>query len=230
MSSQNDDFLFRGDLDALDPDVARLIELEGERQARKLIMIPSESSSPWAVREALGSVLMNIYAEGYPNPETHWLAEEEVLDYEHHLAHYRRYGDRRYYRGVEYVDVIESLALQAVALQAQGKLDQALTALERALTLAEPEGYVRTFIDEGAPMGKLLQEAAARGAVDVGASRRYRERRRTGERRRSAGDRAGGWSRPGWGRRRRGARWRPPRSAAWCAPRSSTPPGDRPPG
>ena len=95
----HDDFLFRGDLATIDPDVAQLIDLEKERQARKLIMIPSESSSPQAVREAIGSVLMNIYAEGYPNPETRWLAEEEILDYEHHLAHYRRYGDQRYYRG-----------------------------------------------------------------------------------------------------------------------------------
>ena len=105
-----DDFLFRGDLSALDPAVAQLVELEKERQARKLIMIPSESSSPWAVREALGSALTNLYAEGYPNPDTRWLSESEILDYEHHLAHYRRYGDRRYYRGVEYADVIESLA------------------------------------------------------------------------------------------------------------------------
>ena len=112
---QHDDFLFRGDLSALDPAVAQLIDLEKERQARKLIMIPSESSSPWAVREALGSALMNIYAEGYPNPETRWLAEDEILDYEHHLAHYRRYGDRRYYRGVEYADVIESLARRRCA-------------------------------------------------------------------------------------------------------------------
>ncbi len=111
----NHDFLFRGDLTTLDPDVAHLIELEKERQARKLIMIPSESSSPWAVREALSSVLMNIYAEGYPNPETHWLDEAEILDYEHHLGHYRRYGDRRYYRGVEYADVIESLARRRCA-------------------------------------------------------------------------------------------------------------------
>jgi LuxR family maltose regulon positive regulatory protein len=59
--------------------------------------------------------------------------------------------------------VIEILALQAITLQAQGKMDQALTTLERALSLAEPEGYVRTFIDEGAPMGKLLRQAAARG-------------------------------------------------------------------
>ncbi len=110
-----DDFLFRGALDELDPPVAQLIELEKERQARKLIMIPSESSSPGSVREALGSALMNIYAEGYPNPETHWLAEDEILDYEYHLAYYRRYGDRRYYRGVEYADVIESLARRRCA-------------------------------------------------------------------------------------------------------------------
>jgi glycine hydroxymethyltransferase len=113
--ASSDDFLFRGDLSELDPGVAHLIDLEKERQARKLIMIPSESSSPGAVREALGSALMNIYAEGYPNPEMRWLNEQEILDYEHHLAHYRRYGDQRYYRGVEYADVIESLARRRCA-------------------------------------------------------------------------------------------------------------------
>ena len=113
--SLSDDFLFRGDLSVLDPAVGQLIELEKERQARKLIMIPSESSSPLAVREALGSALMNIYAEGYPNPDTRWLTEDEILDYEHHLAYYQRYGDQRYYRGVEYADVIESLARRRCA-------------------------------------------------------------------------------------------------------------------
>lgn len=109
------DFLFRGSLSELDPAVAALIAFETERQARKLIMIPSESSSPWAVREALGSVLVNLYAEGYPDPDTHWLSEDEILDYEQHLARYRRYGDRRYYRGVEYADVIEALARRRCA-------------------------------------------------------------------------------------------------------------------
>jgi glycine hydroxymethyltransferase len=113
--SSSDDFLFRGDLSSLDPSVAQLIELEKERQARKLIMIPSESSAPQAVREALGSVLMNIYAEGYPNPESRWLTEEEILDYGYDLAHYRRYGDQRYYRGVEYANIIESLARRRCA-------------------------------------------------------------------------------------------------------------------
>ena len=58
---------------------------------------------------------------------------------------------------------IAILVLQALVLQAQGERDQALAALERALSLAEPEGYVRVFIGEGAPMDKLLRQAAARG-------------------------------------------------------------------
>ena len=40
-----------------------------------------------------------------------------------------------------------------------------MTALERALSLAEPEGYVRTFVDEGAPMAALLRRAASRGVA-----------------------------------------------------------------
>lgn len=42
-------------------------------------------------------------------------------------------------------------ALQALAQQAQGDVEQALAALGQALTLAEPEGYVRIFLDEGPP-------------------------------------------------------------------------------
>jgi LuxR family maltose regulon positive regulatory protein len=59
--------------------------------------------------------------------------------------------------------MIEILVLKAMAHQIQGEMEQAITALERALTLAEPEGYVRTFIDEGSSMGKLLRQATARG-------------------------------------------------------------------
>jgi LuxR family maltose regulon positive regulatory protein len=61
--------------------------------------------------------------------------------------------------------VIETLVLQSLALQAQNRLPQALVCLERALSLAEPEGYVRTFVDEGAPMAALLQRALARGVM-----------------------------------------------------------------
>ena len=52
--------------------------------------------------------------------------------------------------------VIEILALQALANQIQGDIPAALVPLERALTLAEPEGYVRIFVDEGPPMAVLL--------------------------------------------------------------------------
>ena len=59
--------------------------------------------------------------------------------------------------------VVEILALQALAHRARGDLPAALVPLERALTLAEPEGYVRLFVDEGPPMAALLEAAAKRG-------------------------------------------------------------------
>ena len=109
------DFLFRGKLAELDPDVFELTQLEQERQARKLILIPSESTAPLAVREALGSAFQNIYAEGYPEEATRWMSEEEILDYPARLAEYRRSGDPRYYKGVEYADAVEALARRRAA-------------------------------------------------------------------------------------------------------------------
>lgn len=109
------DFLFRGSLTEVDPDVAALIRYEHERQIRKLILIPSESYAPAAVREALGSVFQNIYAEGYPHERTRTQTEAELLDYEDQLGFYRRYGDQRYYKGVEYADIVEALARRRCA-------------------------------------------------------------------------------------------------------------------
>jgi len=59
--------------------------------------------------------------------------------------------------------VIEILVLQALAHQAQGDIPAALMALQQALSLAEPEGYVRMFVDEGPPMTVLLEGAAKHG-------------------------------------------------------------------
>jgi LuxR family maltose regulon positive regulatory protein len=60
---------------------------------------------------------------------------------------------------VGYVQVVITiLVYQALAYKAQGLLDQALGSLKEAITLAEPEGYMRTFIDEGAPMRDLLRQ------------------------------------------------------------------------
>jgi LuxR family maltose regulon positive regulatory protein len=60
-------------------------------------------------------------------------------------------------------NTIEILVLQALAFQMEGDADQALSALEQALSLAELEGYVRTFVDEGEPMAHLLRRALTQG-------------------------------------------------------------------
>ena len=109
------DFLFRGSLSDLDPAVYELAQIESERQARKLILIPSESSAPLSVREAFATSFQNLYAEGYPDEESRAFSESEILDYSSRLAHYRRYADPRYYKGVEYADLIEALARRRCA-------------------------------------------------------------------------------------------------------------------
>lgn len=70
----------------VDPEVARAIALEEQRQQEKIELIASENYAPLAVLEAQGSVLTNKYAEGLPG--------------------------KRYYGGCEYVDIAESLAIQ----------------------------------------------------------------------------------------------------------------------
>jgi glycine hydroxymethyltransferase len=73
-------------LEHVDPDVAKAIRLETERQSRNLELIASENFVSEAVLEAVGSVMTNKYAEGYPG--------------------------RRYYGGCEHVDTVEELAIQ----------------------------------------------------------------------------------------------------------------------
>jgi LuxR family maltose regulon positive regulatory protein len=59
--------------------------------------------------------------------------------------------------------VLEILVLRALALDVQGNRTAALSVLERALELAEPEGYVRLFLDEGRPMVSLLRRVQRQG-------------------------------------------------------------------
>ena len=70
----------------VDPEIAKVIRLETERQASKLELIASENFVSEAVLEAMGSPLTNKYAEGYPG--------------------------KRYYGGCEFVDMAESLAIE----------------------------------------------------------------------------------------------------------------------
>ena len=58
-------------------------------------------------------------------------------------------------------NAIHILAVQAIAYHAQGQSEQALARMEQAMEMAEPEGYVRVFVDQGAPMARLLRRMFA---------------------------------------------------------------------
>lgn len=73
-------------LDTFDPEVARAIRLETERQEYNLELIASENFVSEAVMEAQGSIMTNKYAEGYPG--------------------------KRYYGGCSHVDIVENLAIE----------------------------------------------------------------------------------------------------------------------
>jgi LuxR family maltose regulon positive regulatory protein len=60
---------------------------------------------------------------------------------------------------------IQVLVQQALVFQQRGRSKEALAALARALSIGEPEGYVRIFIAEGAPMQELLRQAAQKGIM-----------------------------------------------------------------
>jgi LuxR family transcriptional regulator, maltose regulon positive regulatory protein len=67
-------------------------------------------------------------------------------------------------------DLVEILVLRALALRARNEKQQAVETLGQALTLAEPEGYIRTFVDEGGAMSELLSEvlqARQRGHLEA---------------------------------------------------------------
>jgi LuxR family maltose regulon positive regulatory protein len=62
--------------------------------------------------------------------------------------------------------LIEILSLQAIALEAQGRPQEAAVALSQALTLARPERHVRVFLDSGRPLCDMLERLAARDATE----------------------------------------------------------------
>lgn len=111
----SDNTLFQGPLAEIDPDLNEILRREDERQANTIILIASESESPPAVREAMRSSFAHIYAEGYPREESRRQSQAEIMDLDLELAHYRRYSDPRYYKGVEFADSLESLTRRRAA-------------------------------------------------------------------------------------------------------------------
>ncbi|MGB5059536.1 MAG: serine hydroxymethyltransferase, partial [Candidatus Promineifilaceae bacterium] len=108
-------YIFQGSVSEIDPELSQLLQREDDRQDSTIILIASESASPEAVREAMSSNFGNIYAEGYPREESRRQSQAEILDMDLELAHYRRYSDPRYYKGVEYADMLEALTRRRAA-------------------------------------------------------------------------------------------------------------------
>ncbi len=77
--------------------------------------------------------------------------------------------------------VITGEILRALVWQTTGKLDAALAACERALHLAQPRGYIRSFLDMGQPVMRLLQRAVDRGPVSAYARRLLDAASQTGD-------------------------------------------------
>jgi LuxR family maltose regulon positive regulatory protein len=75
------------------------------------------------------------------------------------LEPYRRRVEERAWADEQ----LKTMILQAVAFDALGERSRAVELLDAALAVAEPGGFVRIFLDEGAPMARLLREAASRG-------------------------------------------------------------------
>jgi glycine cleavage system T protein len=144
-------FLIEEDLFEVDPDMDLIIKFEEDRQAKKLILIPSESICPKAIRKVLGSVFTNLYAEGYP-PLRMTKDEEKLLrDFKHQLAYYRRYSDRRFYKGADYVNFVEALAQRRAA--------------ECFATDKNPNASIKVSPDQIFVNVQPLSGAAANGAV-----------------------------------------------------------------
>jgi LuxR family maltose regulon positive regulatory protein len=133
-------------------------------QARfRLVQTELEAASQWAKQHKL-----DAFGETNPLHELGFLSLVEFAVYARILIALERSDEaaRLLSQLLEAVEagghtsgMIEVLMLQALASQASGDEDQAMGALERALALAEPKGFIRVFVDEGPPMAKLLYEA-----------------------------------------------------------------------
>ncbi len=146
--------------DELDDFSAELIRLETERQRRKVILIASESLSPRPVREAVASPFTNLYAEGLPGSRMSRWDVDYLDDYGHQLSYLKRYTDRRYYKGCDYVDFFESLAqrrcAEAFANDNAGPDDIYVNVQPLSGAAANNAVYLATLEPGGAVMGMAL--------------------------------------------------------------------------
>ncbi len=130
-----------------------------------------DATAGWAARQehkpSFGSaredglVSFQTRALKHPTLARLWIAQgqyDQALDL---LLSLRQEAEASGWMGI----VIQVLVLEALALNELGRRDQACAGLSRALALAEPEGYIRIFVDEGEPMRLLLQRIKAEGGA-----------------------------------------------------------------
>jgi LuxR family maltose regulon positive regulatory protein len=143
-------------------------------------MIPAHRARVWLAQAEQDPQYLGLairWADGHalenPGYYSHWLLSLAWV----RIAQYRAYGQPALEPIIHILDEqlqlaeeadaigwrIDALLPQALALQALGKIDQAVDSLKRALHLTEPEGFVISFLDHGTPMVVLLQEAVKRG-------------------------------------------------------------------
>jgi LuxR family maltose regulon positive regulatory protein len=154
--------------------------LSAVREAQRLVSRYHNLPSRFVARLAAHQARLCL-AQGNLEAATHWAQDRELdlgeLSYLHEVEHLTlarvltaqdkpeeavsllEFLLTAAVKGGRTNSVIEILALQALALRVQGDEVRALGALERTLELAEPEGYVRTFVDEGTAMARLLAHA-----------------------------------------------------------------------
>jgi LuxR family maltose regulon positive regulatory protein len=105
-------------------------------------------------RREAGQVSFQVRALGHPTRARLWIAQRQFDRALSLLTSLCQEAQAGGWMGV----VIEALTLEALAWRGLGQDDQALATLERALALAEPEGYVRIFVDEGEPLRVLISD------------------------------------------------------------------------
>ena len=144
--------------------------------------VPAVRARTWIAHGRVQEALAWATGEGLsPDDELSYLREYEHVTLARALLAQSRQepADRTVSEAAGFVDrllreaeaghrtgiVIELLVLQSLTHRLGGNLEAGLVPLERALTLAEPEGYVRTFVDEGPAIGALLRLAARRGVM-----------------------------------------------------------------
>jgi LuxR family maltose regulon positive regulatory protein len=147
-----------------------------------------EGFSPWATRYAAAHQAKIDLAHGDIDAAGRWAQANDLVidgDFEFHreieyLALARLYiAQKRFAEAQSLVERIyriaqetgkrhtelEGLVLLALVFSLQGETDQALAYLETALSIGEPEGFIRIFVDEGPPMAHLLYKALSHGVA-----------------------------------------------------------------